>query len=120
MMRISEEQKAILTYYEGGRTSIIRQMKESAADLRSTGQDPEMVELLEDLVMQLEGCTNREFFRVKEERLLDTEEEEPEMTEDGVPMEEEQDAQMEDADPHSTEHDHQPAKPSVTEPGGGD
>ena len=44
----------------------------------STGEYPEMLELLEDLVEQLEICTNKEFFQMKKEHLLDSEEEEAE------------------------------------------
>lgn len=32
---------------------------------------------------QLETCTNKEFFQMKKERLLDTEEEESEISEEG-------------------------------------
>ena len=45
-------------------------------ELGSTGEDPEMLELLENLMEQLEICTNKEFFQMKKERLLDSEEEE--------------------------------------------
>lgn len=44
----------------------------------STGEYPEMLELLEDLVEQLEICTNKEFFQMKKEHQLDSEEEESE------------------------------------------
>ena len=40
-------------------------------ELESTGEDPEMLELLEDLVVQLESCTNREYFQAKREALID-------------------------------------------------
>ena len=78
MMRLTEEQKAILNCYEGGRTKIIREMHRFMEKLGSTGEDPEMLELLEDLMEQLEICTNKEFFQMKKERLLDSEEEESE------------------------------------------
>ena len=44
----------------------------------STGEYPEMLELLEDLAEQLEICTNKEFFQLKKEHQLDSEEEESE------------------------------------------
>ncbi len=47
-------------------------------ELGSTGEDPEMLELLEDLMEQLEICTNKEFFQMKKEHQLDSEEEESE------------------------------------------
>ena len=75
MMRITEEQKAILNCYTGGRTKILREMKAGAEELQLTGEDPEMLEILEDLMDQLETCTNKEFFQMKKESLLDTEEE---------------------------------------------
>lgn len=83
MMRITEEQKAILNCYTGGRTKILREMKAGAEELQLTGEDPEMLEILEDLLEQLETCTNKEFFQMKKERLLDTEDEEPEIPEEG-------------------------------------
>ena len=83
MMRITEEQKAILNCYTGGRTKILREMKVGAEELRLTGEDPEMLEILIDLMEQLETCTNKEFFQMKKERLLDTEEEESEIPEEG-------------------------------------
>lgn len=83
MMRITEEQKAILNFYTGGRTKILREMRSGAAELRSTGEDPEMLELLEDLMTQLESCTNKEFFQMRKGRLLDTEEEESEIPKEG-------------------------------------
>ncbi len=83
MMRISEEQKAILDCYEGGRTKILREMRAGADELRTTGEDPEMLEILEDLMVQLETCTNKEFFQAKRGRLIDTEDEEAELPEEG-------------------------------------
>ncbi len=47
-------------------------------ELGSTGEDPKMLELLEDLMEQLEICTNKEFFQMKKEHQLDSEEEESE------------------------------------------
>lgn len=47
-------------------------------ELGSTGEDPEMLELLEDLMEQLEICTNKAFFQMKKEHQLDSEEEESE------------------------------------------
>ena len=45
-------------------------------ELGNTGEDPEMLELLEDLMEQLEICTNKELFQMNKEHLLDSEEEE--------------------------------------------
>lgn len=78
MMILTEEQKMILNCYEGGKTKVIREMHRSMEELGSTGEDPEILELLEDLVEQLEICTNKEFFQMKKEDQLDSEEEESE------------------------------------------
>lgn len=78
MVRLTEEQKMILNCYEGGKKKVIREMHRSMEELGSTGEDPEMLELLEDLMEQLEICTNKEFFQMKKEHLLDSEEEESE------------------------------------------
>ena len=78
MMRLTEEQKMILNCYEGGKTKVIRDMHRSMEELENTGEDPEMLELLENLIVQLESCTNKEFFQMKKESLLDSEEEEME------------------------------------------
>ena len=74
MVRLTEEQKMILNCYEGGKTKVIREMHRSMEELGSTGEDPEMLELLEDLMEQLEICTNKEFFQMKKEHQLDSEE----------------------------------------------
>lgn len=71
MVRLTEEQKMILNCYEGGKTKVIREMHRSMEELESTDEDPEMLELLEDLVVQLESCTNREYFQAKREALID-------------------------------------------------
>ena len=78
MVRLTEEQKMILNCYEGGKTKVIREIHRSMEELGSTGEDPEMLELLEDLMEQLEICTNKEFFQMKKEHQLDSEEEESE------------------------------------------
>ena len=78
MVRLTEEQKMILNCYEGGKTKVIREMHRSMEELGSTGEDPEMLELLENLMEQLEICTNKEFFQIKKEHQLDSEEEESE------------------------------------------
>ena len=78
MVRLTEEQKMILNCYEGGKTKVIREMHRSMEELGSTDEDPEMLELLEDLMEQLEICTNKEFFQMKKEHQLDSEEEESE------------------------------------------
>ncbi len=87
MMRLTEEQKAILNCYTGGRMKILREMRSGAEELQLTGEDPEMLEILENLMEQLETCTNKEFFQMKKERMLDTEEEESEIPEEGGPDE---------------------------------
>lgn len=76
MMRIGEEQKAILNCYEGGRTKVIREIRAGIEELVATGEDPEILELMTALLGQLEHCTNKEFFRVKKDCQIDTEEEE--------------------------------------------
>ena len=78
MMRLTEEQKMILNCYEGGKTKVVREMHRSMEELESTGEDPKMLELLENLMEQLEICTNKEFFQMKKEHQLDSEEEESE------------------------------------------
>lgn len=70
-MRFTEEQKMILNCYEGGKTKVIREVQRSIEELKSTGEDPEMLELLTDLAAQLKGCTNREYFQAKKEALID-------------------------------------------------
>lgn len=75
MMRLTEEQKAILNCYEGGRTKILHELRVGAEESRVTGEDAEMLEMLEDLIGQLATCTNKEFFQMKRECLLDSEEE---------------------------------------------
>ncbi|MDO4649502.1 MAG: hypothetical protein Q4B26_12705 [Eubacteriales bacterium] len=71
MMRLTEEQKMILNCYEGGKTKVVREMHRSMEELKSTSEDPEMLELLENLARQLESCTNREYFQAKKEALID-------------------------------------------------
>lgn len=70
-MRLTEEQKMILNCYDGGKTKVIREMHKSIEELKSTGEDPEILELLTDLSGQLDDCTNREFFQTKAEALID-------------------------------------------------
>lgn len=88
MMRLTEEQKMILNCYEGGKTKVIRDMHRSMEELESTGEDPEMLELLEDLVVKLEGCTNREYFQAKKEALIDPVSELDELEVADVPVDE--------------------------------
>ncbi len=88
MMRLTEEQKMILNCYEGGKTKVIREMHRSMEELESTGEDPEMLELLEDLVVQLESCTNREYFQAKREALIDPVSEPDELEVADVPVDE--------------------------------
>ena len=71
MMRFTEEQKMILNCYEGGKTKVIHEVQKSIEELKSTGEDPEMLGLLTDLAAQLKDCTNREYFQAKKEALID-------------------------------------------------
>lgn len=75
MVRLTEEQKAILNCYEGGRTKILHEIRAGAEEIRVTGEDAEMLEMLEDLIGQIATCTNKEFFQMKRECLFDSEEE---------------------------------------------
>lgn len=70
MIRFTEEQKMILNCYEGGKTKVIYEMQKSMEELKSTGEDPEMLALLMDLAEQLQDCTNREYFQAKKEALI--------------------------------------------------
>ena len=88
MMRLTEEQKMILNCYEGGKTKVIREMHRSMEELESTGEDPEMLELLVDLVGQLKSCTNREYFQSKREALIDPVSEPDELEVADVPVDE--------------------------------
>ena len=63
MIRFTEEQKMILNCYEGGKIKVIREVQRSIEELKSTDEDPEMLELLTDLAAQLKDCTNREYFQ---------------------------------------------------------
>lgn len=49
MIRFTEEQKMILNCYEGGKIKVIREVQRSIEELKSTDEDPEMLELLTDL-----------------------------------------------------------------------
>lgn len=71
MMRLTEEQKMILNCYEGGKTKVIYELQKSMEELKSTGEDPEMLALLMDLAEQLQDCTNQEYFQAKKEALID-------------------------------------------------
>lgn len=88
MMRLTEEQKMILNCYEGGKTKVIREIHRSMEELESTGEDPEMLELLDDLVGQLKSCTNREYFQAKREALIDPVSEPDELEVADVPVDE--------------------------------
>lgn len=76
MIRFTEEQKMILNCYEGGKTKVIREVQRSIEELKSTGEDPGMLELLTDLAAQLKDCTNREYLQAKKEALVDPVDEE--------------------------------------------
>ncbi len=82
MMRLTEEQKAILNCYKGGRTKILHELRVGAEEIRVTGEDAEMLEMLEDLIGQLATCTNKEFFQMKRECLFDLEKEETTISEE--------------------------------------
>lgn len=71
MIRFTEEQKMILNCYERGKTKVIYELQKSMEELKSTGEDPEMLELLTDLAAQIKDCTNREYFQAKKEALID-------------------------------------------------
>lgn len=88
MMRLTEEQKMILNCYEGGKTKVVREIHRSMEELESTGEDPEMLELLDDLVGQLKSCTNREYFQAKREALIDPVSELDELEVADVPVDE--------------------------------
>lgn len=88
MMRLTEEQKMILNCYEGGKTKVVREMHRSMEELESTGEDPGMLELLEDLVVQLESCKNREYFQAKRVALIDPVSEPDELEVADVPVDE--------------------------------
>lgn len=88
MMRLTEEQKMILNCYEGGKTKVVREIHRSMEELESTGEDPEMLELLDDLVGQLKNCTNREYFQAKREALIDPVSEPDELEVADVPVDE--------------------------------
>ena len=88
MMRLTEDQKMILNCYEGGKTKVVREIHRSMEELESTGEDPEMLELLDDLVGQLKRCTNREYFQAKREALIDPVSEPDEMEVADVPVDE--------------------------------
>ena len=45
-MRFTEEQKMILNCYEGGKTKVIHEVQKSIEELKSTGEDPEMLSLI--------------------------------------------------------------------------
>ena len=61
----------ILNCYEGGKIKVIREVQRSIEELKSSDEDPEMLELLTDLAAQLKDCTNREYFQAKKEALID-------------------------------------------------
>lgn len=88
MVRLTEEQKMILNCYEGGKTKVILEMHRSMEELASTGEDPEMLELLDDLVDQLKSCTNREYFQAKREALIDPVSEPDELEVADMPVDE--------------------------------
>ena len=53
------------------RQKLFTRCKNSIEELKSTGEDPEMLGLLTDLAAQLKDCTNREYFQAKKEALID-------------------------------------------------
>lgn len=82
MIRITEEQKGILSLYTGEKNQIISEIQAGMELLRSNGEDQEMQELMEDLFIKLNTCTDREFSLLYEDRLIDTEAEETGTPED--------------------------------------
>ncbi|WP_373215878.1 hypothetical protein [Ruminococcus sp. 5_1_39BFAA] len=73
MIMLTEEQKALLNCYQGGRYKVIRQLKEGIEILKEEHEDVEMIEDMEAVVAFLRGCSNRMFFQMKKSVVLDTE-----------------------------------------------
>ncbi|MCF0134037.1 MAG: hypothetical protein HUJ72_09245 [Blautia sp.] len=71
MIMLTEEQKALLNCYRGGRYKVIRQLKEGIEILKEEHQDPAMIEDMEILVEYLQQCSNRMFFQMKKSVMLD-------------------------------------------------
>lgn len=65
MIRFTEEQKMILNCYEGGKIKVIREVQRSIEELKSTDEDPEMLELLTDLAAQLRTAPIGNTFRLR-------------------------------------------------------
>lgn len=72
-MRLTEEQKSLLGCYEGGRYKVLREIRQGITVLKEDGDEDGMIEDLEILASFLESCTNKEFFQMKNEALLDLE-----------------------------------------------
>ena len=73
MIILTEEQKALLNCYQGGRYKVIRQLKEGIEILKEEHEDVEMIEDMEVLVTFLQACSNRKFFHMKKSVALDPE-----------------------------------------------
>lgn len=73
MIMLTEEQKALLNCYQGGRYKVIRQLKEGIEILKEEHEDVEMIEDMEAVVTFLRGCSNRMFFQMKKSVVLDPE-----------------------------------------------
>lgn len=73
MIMLTEEQKALLNCYQGGRYKVIRQLKEGIEILNEEREDVEMIEDMEAVVTFLQGCSNRMFFLMKKSVVLDPE-----------------------------------------------
>lgn len=73
MIILTEEQKTLLNYYQGGRYKVIRQLKEGIEILKEEHQDPALIEDMEILSEFLEQCSNRMFFQMKKSSMLDLE-----------------------------------------------
>lgn len=73
MIMLTEEQKALLNCYQGGRYKVIRQLKEGIEILKEEHEDVEIIEDMEAIVTFLQGCSNRMFFQMKKTVTLDSE-----------------------------------------------
>lgn len=73
MIILTEEQKALLNCYQGGRYKVIRQLKEGIEILKEERQDTALIEDMETLSEFLSQCSNRMFFQMKNSVMLDSE-----------------------------------------------
>lgn len=73
MTKLTEEQKTLLCCYKGGRYKVLREIRQGIEVLKEDGDEDGMIEDLEILASFLESCTNKAFFQMKNEALLDQE-----------------------------------------------